>query len=235
MLAASDPKTGAPAVDVILDSAGQKGTGRWSVIEAQMMGVPAPAIEAAVDARSLSAAKAEREAAARASEDRRSKPAPADRAAFIKRLELALLAGKIAAYAQGFAVMRAASGEFGWDLPMPTIARIWRAGCIIRSQFLDTIASAFEGGRDIANLMVAPGFVRMMTEAQPALREVVSLAALHGLPLPALSSALAYFDGYRQARGSANLVQAQRDFFGAHGFERIDADGAHHGPWAGKV
>ena len=235
VLAASDPKTGAPAVDVILDSAGQKGTGRWSVIEAQMMGVPAPAIEAAVDARSLSAAKAEREAAARAYSVDLPKLAPVDRTAFLKQLELALRAGKIAAYAQGFAVMRAASGEFGWDLPMPTIARIWRAGCIIRSQFLDTIASAFEGGREIANLMVAPGFVRMMTEAQPALREVVSLAALHGLPLPALSSALAYFDGYRQARGSANLVQAQRDFFGAHGFERIDADGAHHGPWAGKV
>src|SRR5690606_30503689 len=117
------------------------------------------------------------------------------------------------------------------NLPMATVARIWRAGCIIRSQFLGSIATAFEAEGDLSNLLVAPSFVEMMTAAHPALRIIVGRAALHGQPVPALSSALAYFDGYRQARGTANLVQAQRDFFGAHGFERIDRDGPQHGPW----
>ncbi|MDP3897337.1 MAG: NADP-dependent phosphogluconate dehydrogenase, partial [Mesorhizobium sp.] len=235
VLAAGDAATGHPVVDIILDSAGQKGTGRWAVIEAQMMGVPATGIEAAVAARSLSAMRSERQTAERAYPLTLPRLDPADAPDLIWHLELALFAGKVAAYAQGFAVMAAASREFGWDLPMATIARIWRAGCIIRSQFLDTIASAFEGDRDVANLLLAPGFVAMMTEAQPSLRQAVAVAAVHGLPLPALSSALAYFDGYRQGRGTANLIQAQRDFFGAHGFERIDADGAHHGPWAGRA
>jgi len=232
VLAASDPETGRPMVDVIVDSAGQKGTGRWSVIEAQMMGVPATAIEAAVAARGLSALKAERAAAEEfygapvTGFDRR------DIREAVDDLELALFAGKIAAYAQGFAVMQAASKEFDWGLPMATIARIWRAGCIIRSQFLDTIAEAFEGAPP-ANLMAAPRFVGLMREAVPALRRTVARAALAGIPVPALSAALGYFDAYRAARGTANLVQAQRDFFGAHGFERIDRPGAHHGPWGG--
>ena len=154
-----------------------------------------------------------------------------DRDAALKKLELALLAGKVAAYAQGFAVMRGASDEFGWDLPMATIARIWRAGCIIRSRFLDTIASAFEDGRDIANLLVASRFVEMMKDAQAPLRDVVSLSGCGRFADAGPFAALAYFDGYRQSRGTANLIQAQRDFFGAHGFERIDAEGEHHGPW----
>jgi 6-phosphogluconate dehydrogenase len=231
VLAATDLKTDQPMVDVILDRAGQKGTGRWAVIEAQKMGVPATAIEAAVAGRVLSALKPEREAAERIYGEVPVTFAADDRAATMKKLELALLAGKIAAYAQGFAVMRGASDEFGWDLPMATIARIWRAGCIIRSQFLDTIASAFEDDGTIANLLVAPRFVATMKEAHPALREVVARAAGAGVPVPALSAALAYFDGYRQARGTANLIQGQRDFFGAHGFERIDTEGEHHGPW----
>ncbi len=230
VLAARDPERKNPVVDLILDRAGQKGTGRWSVIEAQMMGVPATAIEAAVAARSLSALKAEREAAEAlyGKVDRRIPEA--DRKTLIADLEPALLAGKIAAYAQGFAVMQAASGEFFWSLPMPTIARIWRAGCIIRSQFLDTIAEAFEESKP-ANLLFAPRFVEMMGEAHPALRRIVAVAARAGIPVPALSSALAYFDAYRQGRGTANLIQGQRDFFGAHGFERVDRPGAHHGPW----
>ena len=183
-------------------------------------------------ARGLSSLKAERAAA----EALYGAPATAfDRAeirAAVADLELALLAGKIAAYAQGFAVMEAASKEFDWGLPMATIARIWRAGCIIRSQFLDTIAEAFEDGA-VANLMAAPRFVDLMKEAVPALRRTVARAALAGIPAPALSASLAYFDAYRTGRGTANLVQAQRDFFGAHGFERIDAPGAHHGPWGG--
>lgn len=234
VLEANDPQTGKAMVDMILDRAGQKGTGRWSAIEAQMMGVPATAIEAAVAARSLSAEKSLREAASEAYGE----PAPAGGApdaAFIDDLELALFAGKIAAYAQGFAVMAEASSEFKWNLPMPTIARIWRAGCIIRSQFLGTLAQSFEADAGAENLLLIGDFVAMMKEANPSLRRIVSHAALAGLPVPALSAALGYFDAFRQARGTANLIQAQRDFFGAHGFERIDAEGEHHGPWGGKA
>ena len=231
VLTATDAKTGKPVVDIILDRAGQKGTGKWSVIEAQQLGIPATAIEAAVAARVLSSLKTEREAAQAAYGDLGLGRISGDRAALLADLELALFAGKIAAYAQGFAVMTGASKEFGWNLPMPTIAKIWRAGCIIRSQFLDTIAAAFSTGERIDNLLMAPAFVTMMKEAQPALRRVVARAAEAGLPVPALSSALAYFDAYRQGRGTSNLIQAQRDFFGAHGFERIDEPGAFHGPW----
>ncbi|HVW58244.1 MAG TPA: NADP-dependent phosphogluconate dehydrogenase [Rhizobiaceae bacterium] len=228
VLAADDPKTKRPMVDMILDRAGQKGTGRWSVIEAQQMGVPATAIEAAVASRSLSAMKSEREAAGKAY----GKLVLEQRGAISHDdLELALFAGKIGAYAQGFAVMTAASREFNWNLPMGTIAKIWRAGCIIRSQFLGRITDAFEQDNELDNLFMAPGFIEMMKEAHPALRRTVAWAASAGLPAPALSSALAYFDGYRQGRGTANLIQGQRDFFGAHGFERIDQAGEHHGPW----
>ena len=152
-------------------------------------------------------------------------------AAFLADLENALLAAKIGAYAQGFAVMAAASAEFGWNLPMPTIARIWRAGCIIRSQFLDEITSAFTKDPDVANLIVTPAFAQMVKDTDAPLRRVVSYAALSGLPVPALSSALSYFDAYRRGRGTANLIQAQRDFFGAHGFDRVDGVDKHHGPW----
>jgi 6-phosphogluconate dehydrogenase len=230
VLAADDPQTGKPMVDVILDRAGQKGTGKWSVIEAQTLGVPATAIEAAVAARVLSSLKPEREAAEKVYGRDGGAAFPGDREAILRDLELALFAGKIAAYAQGFAVMDAASKEFGWDLPLPTIAKIWRAGCIIRSQFLGTLAEAF-AGEAVPNLLMAPAFVAMMKEAHPSLRRIVARASEAGLPVPALSSALAYFDQYRQGLGTSNLIQAQRDFFGAHGFERIDVSGAHHGPW----
>ncbi|MBO6719938.1 MAG: NADP-dependent phosphogluconate dehydrogenase [Rhizobiaceae bacterium] len=235
VLAASDPDSGMPVVDVILDKAGQKGTGRWSVIEAAMLGVPATGIEAAVAARGLSALKKEREGAAKLYAPTAQPSSAASQADIVAELESALLAGKIAAYAQGFAVMQAASAEHGWNLPMATVARIWRAGCIIRSQFLGEIAQAFEGRAKIANLMVAPAFVDIMSAVHPALRITVGRAALQGLPTPALSASLAYFDGYRQARGTANLIQAQRDFFGAHGFEKIGTKGEKHGPWAGSV
>ncbi len=229
VLAAVDPKSGNPMVDMILDRAGQKGTGKWSAIEAQQLGVPATAIEAAVAARVISSLKDERLAAEKAY-GMGVVPIAGDRGAVLADLELALFAGKIAAYAQGFAVMSAASKEFGWNLPLPIIAKIWRAGCIIRSQLLDTIATAFDGGT-VSNLLMAPAFIDMMKEANPALRRIVARAAEAGLPTPALSSALAYFDSYRLGRGTSNLIQAQRDFFGAHGFERIDGQGAHHGPW----
>ena len=230
VLAAADPESGAPIVDVILDKAGQKGTGKWSVIEAQQMGIPATAIEAAVAARSLSSVKDEREAAQKIFGN----PARVfklEGGAIETDLELALFAAKIAAYAQGFAVMSAASKEFNWSLPMPTIARIWRAGCIIRSQFLDEITQAFTANPDAANLIVTPAFSAMVKQSLPSLRRVVAAAVTAGLPVPALASALTYFDAYAQARGTANLIQAQRDFFGAHGFDRIDGKDIHHGPW----
>lgn len=233
VLAATDAKTRLPAVDVILDRAGQKGTGRWSVIEAQNLGIPALAIEAAVAARSLSSMKAEREAAEQIYAIPQARLTLSDRKTFLDQLELALYAGKLSAYAQGFAVMEAASREFAWNLPMPIIARIWRAGCIIRSQFLDAIASAFPDSGRLDNLLVAPAFVGEMKQSVPSLRKIIADAASFGLPVPALSASLAYFDSYRQGRGTANLIQAQRDFFGAHGFERIGETGAHHGQWNG--
>ena len=233
VLKADDPKTGKPMVDVIVDSAGQKGTGRWSVIESQMMGIPATAIEAAVAARSLSAMRVERGIAEKLYAKLNKARSLGDPASLIDKLELALFAGKVAAYAQGFAVLEAASKEFSWNLPMATIARIWRAGCIIRSQFLDKIATAYEENNGLTNLLVAPAFVAMMQDATPALRHIVARGAQDALPLPALSSALAYFDSYRQDRGTANLIQAQRDYFGAHGFERLDSPGVFHGPWGG--
>jgi 6-phosphogluconate dehydrogenase len=229
-LKTTDPESGKAMVDMILDEAGQKGTGRWAAIEAQMLGVPATAIEAAVAARSLSSLKAERQEAASIY-----KPAPrtldvADHTKFLADLEQALLAGKIAAYAQGFAVMEAASKEHGWNIPLATTARIWRAGCIIRSELLDDIAQAFEGNES-RNLLLAPAFVWRMQKASKGLRNIVSKAAIAGLPVPALASALNYFDSYTQSLGTANLIQGQRDFFGSHGFKRIDKDGDFHGPW----
>ncbi|SMC82745.1 NADP-dependent phosphogluconate dehydrogenase [Rhizobium sp. RU36D] len=231
VLAATDPISGGAMVDMILDKAGQKGTGKWSAIEAQNMGVPATAIEAAVAARSLSSLKGEREAAEKIFGKPEYKFPVAYGDDLKKDLELALFAAKIGAYAQGFAVMAEASREYGWNLPMPTIARIWRAGCIIRSQFLDEITTAFTKAPDVANLIVTPAFADMVKESLPALRRVVAASVSAGLPVPALTSALTYFDAYRQGRGTANLIQAQRDFFGAHGFDRLDGKDFHHGPW----
>ena len=232
VLSKSDPITGKAMVDMIVDKAGQKGTGKWSAIEAQNMGVPATGIEAAVAARSLSSFKAQRENAEKVlGLPKADQIKSIDRAALIADLELALLAGKIGAYAQGFAVMAEASKEFGWKLPMPDIAKIWRAGCIIRSQFLDDITSAFRAAPDVDNLVITPAFAALVKDTDGALRRVVSTAALNGLAVPALASALGYFDSYRRGRGTANLIQAQRDFFGAHGFDRIDGVDKHHGPW----
>jgi 6-phosphogluconate dehydrogenase len=226
VLEAVDEKTGKPLVDLILDKAGQKGTGRWSAIAAQEVGVSATTIEGAVAARSISALKDERIAAQKIYDDVNTDQANIS----LEQLEHALLAGKIAAYAQGFAVLNKASEENGWDLPLGTIARIWRAGCIIRSQFLDQMATSYEKG-NAANLLVAPEFVQIMKANNGALRRVVAEGAIAGTPMPCLSAALAYFDGYRQANGTANLIQGQRDFFGAHGFVLTDRDGEQHGDW----
>lgn len=224
VLSVCDAETGQPMVDVIADAAGQKGTGRWTVIEALKLGQSASTIEAAVGARAWSAQKDLRAMAepllpadARAVD----MPAPED-------LERALLAGRIIALVQGFEVMTAASDEFGWGLDLARIAEIWRAGCIIRSALLNDLAAAL---RCNPPLILADPLRRMLGDNISALREVVATAARSGLAVPALSAALAWYDSIRRARGTANLIQAQRDVFGAHGFERIDRPGQHHGDW----
>jgi len=227
VLDAIEPQTGKPLVDLILDRAGQKGTGVWSAIAAQQLGVPATAIEGAVAARSISSRKDERVAAEAVygklcGLDGKHLP--------MGDLEMALLAGKIVSYAQGFAVLSQASEENGWNLPLATIAKIWRAGCIIRSRFLDQMSAAYAKG-GAQNLLMVPDFVAIMQEAHHALRRVVSASALGEFPMVCLSASLAYFDSYRQARGTANLTQGQRDFFGAHGFILTDRDGEQHGTW----
>ena len=230
VLGAVDAETGQPLVDVIVDAAGQKGTGRWSAIEALNLGVSATTIEGAVAARSISAMKDERVRG----EELYGAGIKGNATISLEALEKALLAGKIAAYAQGFAVMAKASEENGWDLPLDTIAKIWRAGCIIRSRFLDQISKSFSGGTT-ANLLAQPDFVSMMKESSGALRAVVATCAINELPAPCLSSALAYFDAYRQARGTTNLTQGQRDFFGAHGFKRFDREGDFHHKWPSLI
>ena len=226
-----DPETGAPMVEVILDRAGQKGTGGWAVAAALEFGVPAPTIAEAVAARSLSALKDERVSAAA----RLAGPAAggdAGRDLELATLRDALLAAKIAAYAQGFAVMAAASAAHGWALDLGTIASIWRGGCIIRARFLERIREAYARDAARANLMLDPYFAAALAEAQDGLREAVTLAARRGIAAPALGSTLAYYDGYRSARLPANLIQAQRDCFGAHTYERIDRPGSFHSDWS---
>ncbi len=229
VLSVIDAKAKKPLVDIIVDKAGQKGTGKWAAIEAQNLAVNASAIEAAVDARIVSSMKDERLKAEKAYKIPRKKLSVKSRAAFLKQLEGALYAGKIAAYAQGFAVLEAASKNYEWNIPLGTAAAIWREGCIIRSQFLGEITKAF--AKSGGNLLMTPYFMKSMKKEQSSLRAIVAQAAQIGAPVPALSNALSYFDGYRQGRGTANLIQAQRDFFGAHGFERIGETGAFHGPW----
>jgi 6-phosphogluconate dehydrogenase len=232
VLAERDPRTREALVDVIIDAAGQKGTGRWSVIAAQQLGVGATTLEAAVSARALSALRHERLATSRIYGDLDLASSGFENsAAAIDELEAALEAAKIVAYAQGYATLAAASKQFGWNLPLGEIARIWRAGCIIRSVFLQDIARAFDDGRSVVNLLQEPYFAGRMKATQQALRSVVAKAVAAGIPVPALSASLAYFDDYRRARGSANLIQAQRDLFGAHTFRRLDEDGAHHHQW----
>jgi 6-phosphogluconate dehydrogenase len=229
VLATVDAKTKKPLVNIIVDRAGQKGTGKWSVIEAQHLGVPATTLEAAVAARVLSSMKDERTRAEKHYKVARKKLKVKSKTAYLKQLESALYAGKIAAYAQGFAVMEQASSEKGWNLPLGTIASIWREGCIIRSQFLDLITKAFS--KSSGNLLMTKDFAKMMKDSNGALRKTIAEAALCGLPTPALSAALNYFDSYRHSWGTANLIQGQRDFFGAHTFERIGEQGAHRGIW----
>ena len=231
VLGKRDPETGTPMVEVILDRAGQKGTGGWAVAAALDLGVPAPTIAEAVAARSLSARKDERVTAAA----RLAGPAvegDCGPTVDLGTLRDALLAAKIAAYAQGFAVMAAASVAHAWGLDLGTIASIWRGGCIIRARFLDRIREAYARDGALPNLMLDPYFAAVLADAQERLRAAVVLAARRGVAAPALGSALAYYDGYRSARLPANLIQAQRDYFGAHTYERVDRDGSFHTDWS---
>lgn len=228
VLATKDPQTGVEIVDLIIDKAGQKGTGRWTVIEAIRMGQSASIIEAAVGARVLSSEKTTREIAAPLLA-----PAGIDTVVTFSEqdLESALIVGRALAYAQGFRILNAASEEFNWDLDFARIAEIWRAGCIIRSAMLDDIADAFRTDLPNGRLVLSEHFIDVLTQNVAGLRRVVAAAALRGLPVPALAAALSWFDTLRQARGTTDLIQAQRDFFGAHSFERVDVEGNHHGPW----
>jgi 6-phosphogluconate dehydrogenase len=226
--AAIDPETGKPMLDVIVDAAGQKGTGRWTAIEAQHLAAPIPAIEAAVVARNLSS-QLDARAAGEDLFGTGPKHMPHDTLS-LKTLEDALIAGKILCYAQGFDMIDKASDAYDWALPLPAIAEVWREGCIIRSDMLDDMATALRMDGD-RNLMMAKRFADKLKHTHGALRQVVAQAALHGIAIPALASGLAYFDAMRTARGTANMIQGQRDFFGAHGFARFDGGTDHHGPW----
>ncbi len=225
-----DPDTGGDMVDVILDTAGAKGTGKWMSQHALDLGVPSTLVTEAVYARSLSAMK---EARVRASgvlagPERKF---DGDREAFVEQVRQALYASKIASYAQGFVQLAAAAKEHDWSLDYRSIAMLWRGGCIIRAQFLETIAAAYEADPDLENLMLAPYFRDALATAQEAWRHVVSTAAMLGIPVPVFMTALAYYDGYRHAQLPANLLQAQRDYFGAHTYQRIDKPGTFHTEW----
>jgi len=221
ILAKTDAETGRPMVDVILDTAGQKGTGKWTSQTALDLGVPAPTIAEAVFGRTLSAIKEERQAAARVLTGPDKKFA-GDRDEFIDNIRRALYASKICSYSQGFRLLRAADRDYGWGLDLASIARLWRAGCIIRARFLDDIQSAYRARPDLPDLLLDDAFRRAIETNQAGWRSVVARAAELGIPVPAFSSALAYYDGYRSERLPANLLQAQRDYFGAHTYERVD-------------
>ena len=230
ILGRKDELTGKPLVDLILDEAGQKGTGKWTSQQALEVGVAAPTIAEAVFARCISAIKGERVAAASRIRGE-VQPIALNRNQFIDDIGQALYASKICSYAQGFALMQAASNERHWDLKPGEIAMLWRGGCIIRARFLHRIKEAYDENPALANLMLAPAFQSVLEDAQPAWRRVVSTAALAGIPVPCFSSALNYFDSYRTAALPANMIQAQRDYFGAHTYRRTDRDGVFHTEW----
>jgi 6-phosphogluconate dehydrogenase len=232
VLAKTDGDSKSALVDAIEDEAEQKGTGRWTSESALQLGVPLTGITEAVFARMLSSQKAQRVKAAgilvgptaRASHKADSK--------YLDDVRDALYASKIVAYAQGFEHLRAGSAEFGWDLDLGALATIWRGGCIIRAQFLDRIKDAYAESPGLPNLMLAPFFQEALAAAQRPWRSVVAQAVDLGVPIPAFASSLAYYDGYRSARGPANLIQGLRDYFGSHGYHRIDREGAFHTRWA---
>ena len=233
VLSRTDEATGGPLVDVILDQAEQKGTGRWTSQDALELGVPLTAITEAGFARSLSALREQRLSAA----EILAGPQPGSDGhhdtSIVEDVRNALYASKVVAYAQGFEQMAAASRQYGWeDLALGDMAMIWRGGCIIRARFLDRIREAYASEDEVVNLMTVPYFAEAMAQSQDAWRRVVARAVEVGIPVPAFSSCLAYYDGYRRARGPASLIQGQRDFFGAHTYRRTDRDGAFHVRWS---
>jgi 6-phosphogluconate dehydrogenase len=226
---------GKPLVDKILDTAGQKGTGKWTSVTSLDLGIPLTLISESVFARCLSAMKEERVAASKVLAGPKAKFS-GDKRAFLADLEKALYASKIVSYAQGFTLMRAAAEEYKWSLKYGSIALLWRGGCIIRSAFLGKIKEAFDNNPSLANLLLAPFFKEKIEASQEAWRRVISTAVLNGVWVPAFSTALNYYDGYRNARLPANLLQAQRDYFGAHQYERVDKPRGEffHTNWTGR-
>jgi 6-phosphogluconate dehydrogenase len=230
ILAHQDRESGRPLVDLILDTAEQKGTGKWASQIALELGITAPTIADAVFARTVSAVKDERVAAAGILRGPVQQYA-GEREAFVAKIHNALLAAKICAYAQGFQLLAGADREYQWQLPFATIAAIWRAGCIIRARLLEDIRRAYARAPQLQNLLVDEHFAGVMAQCQQDLREVVATAAQHGVAVPAFMSALAYYDAYRAPRLPANLLQAQRDYFGAHTYQRVDRPGKFHTHW----
>ncbi len=225
-----DPENKQALVELILDEAGQKGTGRWTVMSALELGVPIPTMTAAVNARIASSYKAERIAASKQLQGPTAK-FEGDTAAFVDKVRDALYCSKICSYAQGMALLSAASKEFGFNLNLSEISRIWKGGCIIRAGFLDKIKKAFADDAALPNLLLAPEFKQSILDRQTAWREVVAMAAKTGIPIPAFSASLDYFDTYRRDRLPQNLTQAQRDLFGSHTYKRIDREGTFHTEW----
>jgi 6-phosphogluconate dehydrogenase len=236
ILQQKDPAGGGFIVDKVLDAAGQKGTGMWTASNALELGSPASAIAEAVYARALSALKEERMEASKVLHGPALKQ-ETGRAELITAIRDALYCSKICAYAQGFQLMAEAQTEYGWKLDFGTIAQIWRGGCIIRARFLQKITDAYNRAPGLKNLMLDEYFTKALHGAQRNWREVIALAVRNGIPVPAFGSSLAYFDGYRSASLPANLLQAQRDFFGAHTYERVDQPRGQffHLDWSGET
>ncbi|KAA9026216.1 NADP-dependent phosphogluconate dehydrogenase [Niallia endozanthoxylica] len=226
-----DNETGKPLVDIILDTAGQKGTGKWTSQNALDLGVPLPIITESVFARFISAMKEERVAASKLLRGPEAKKFTGDKKSFIESVRKALYMSKICSYAQGFAQMRVASEEYDWNLQYGDIAMIFRGGCIIRAQFLQKIKDAYDREPGLKNLLLDPYFKEIVESYQHSLRETINFAVQYGIPVPSFSSAIAYYDSYRTAVLPANLLQAQRDYFGAHTYERIDREGTFHTNW----
>lgn len=230
IFAKKDEETGRPIIDVILDKAGQKGTGKWTSQSALDLGVPLPLITESVFARFISALKEERVKASKILTGPETN-FTGDRKAFIEQVRQALYLSKICSYAQGFAQLKAASEEYNWNLNYGDIAMIWRGGCIIRARFLQKIKDAYDRNPHLENLLLDPYFKDIADRYQHSLRQVVASAVLNGVPVPAFSAALAYYDSYRTETLPANLIQAQRDYFGAHTYERVDKEGIFHTNW----
>ncbi|HEY4602324.1 MAG TPA: NADP-dependent phosphogluconate dehydrogenase [Cerasibacillus sp.] len=229
-----DEETGKPLIDVILDKAGQKGTGKWTSKSALDLGIPLPIITESVFARFISAMKDERVYASKILSGPEVTPYEGDRAEFVEAVREALYMSKICSYAQGFAQMRAASEAYDWDLQYGNIAMIFRGGCIIRAAFLQKIKEAYDRNPDLANLLLDEYFKEIVEKYQTSLRKVISVAVQNGIPVPGFSAALSYYDSYRAERLPANLLQAQRDYFGAHTYERVDKEGHFHTEWLSK-